>query len=277
MTLLFNEVLGREVEVPENPKRIVSFSPAATEVLFGLGLGESVAGVSAFCARPPEARIKRKVGSYNTVRPELLEELAPDLILTVTGYQRGFAIEMSKKFPVYPLELPISVAGIVDFVVKVGLVVGEPDAARAIGSSLLQSLGRTRQSKRQVVYVELDLGGPVTFGAYSYITDALEILGCSGLCGQARAEWLKPDLGRVASLDPDVFIYEPKMYSEFAKEDLEALIAERGWQGLRAVKSGNYFLTPGPLDFLAHHGPTFITEAMPWLSERLSEAENREH
>ena len=53
---MFNEVLGFEVEVPDAPERIVSFSPAATEALFMLGLGERVAGVSAFCARPPEAR-----------------------------------------------------------------------------------------------------------------------------------------------------------------------------------------------------------------------------
>ena len=41
------------------------------------------------------------------------------------------------------------------------------------------------------------------------------------------------------------------------------------------VRKGNYFLTPGPLDFLAHHGPSFVTEAIPWLQERLESAERR--
>ena len=123
MAKVFNEVLGAEMSIPESPERIVSFSPAATETLFVLGLGEKVVGVSAFCARPAEARAKRKLGSYNTVRDEVLDELNPDLILTVTGYQREFAVRLSKRYPVYPLELPVSVAGIVDFVVKVGLVV----------------------------------------------------------------------------------------------------------------------------------------------------------
>jgi len=58
---LLNEILGREVPIPEAPQRIASFSPAATETLFLLGLGEKVVGVSAFCARPealpwPEAK-----------------------------------------------------------------------------------------------------------------------------------------------------------------------------------------------------------------------------
>jgi ABC-type Fe3+-hydroxamate transport system substrate-binding protein len=97
MVKVFSEVLGTEVPVPDSPRRIASFSPAATETLFQLGLGERVVGVTAFCARPSEARSKRKLGSYNTVRAEVLEELNPHLILTVTGYQRDGAVRPQKK------------------------------------------------------------------------------------------------------------------------------------------------------------------------------------
>ena len=275
MVGLFNEILGREVWVPENPRRIVSFSPAATETLFELGLGGSVVGVSAFCARPPEARTKRRVGSYNTVRPELLDELVPDLILTVTGYQRDFAVRLSERYPVYPLELPVSVAGIVDFVVKVGLVVGEPEAARQLEGSLLESLGGVRRVKGLRAYVELDLGGPVTFGAHSYITDAVRLVGSSSVYEDERAEWLKPDMQRVAAEDPDAIVYEPKMFAKFGSADLGRLLESRGWKALRAVKAGNCMLTPRPLDFLAHHGPSFVTEAVPWLEENLRKAAER--
>ena len=95
MVRLFSEVPATQGEVPDSPARIVSFSPAATETLFLLGLGDRVAGVSAFCARPAEARKKRRVGSYNTVRDEVLRELSPDLIIAVTGYQREFALRLS--------------------------------------------------------------------------------------------------------------------------------------------------------------------------------------
>ncbi len=44
----------RRVQVPENPQRIISFSPAVTEILYELGLGDRIVGVSAFCSRPPE-------------------------------------------------------------------------------------------------------------------------------------------------------------------------------------------------------------------------------
>ncbi len=275
MANLFSEVLGREVVVPDRPKRIISFSPAVTETLFKIGLGGSVVGVSAFCGRPPEARTKRRVGSYNTASRELLDELAPDLIFTVTGYQRDFAVELSRRYAVYPLELPVSVAGIVDFVVKVGLVVGEQDAGRELAGSLLRRLAEARKLNKLTTYVEIDLGGPVTFGAHSYITDAIRLLGCSSLYETERSEWLKPDLEAVAGRDPDVIVYEPKMFSKFGAGDLERLVKSRRWEALRAVKARNCLLTPGPLDFLAHHGPSFITEALPWLGSNLGEAAGR--
>jgi iron complex transport system substrate-binding protein len=272
---LFNEVLGKDVDLPDVPERIISFSPAATETLFEIGAGDRVAGVSAFCARPSEARAKRRVGSYNTVRKEVLEEIRPDLILTVTGYQRDFAVSLSRSYPVYPLELPVSVAGIVDFVVKVGLVTGSAERARGLAGTLLRSLGKVRPTRGLVAYVEIDLGGPVTFGAHSYITDALRFLGCTGLYEKERREWLTPDLGEVAVKDPDVIFYEPKMFSQFRDGDLDRLIQSRRWEGLRAVRKENLFVTPRPLDFLAHHGPSFIRDAIPWQQERLMEASQK--
>jgi iron complex transport system substrate-binding protein len=60
---VFNEFLGRDLVTRDKPVRIVSLSPALTETLFILGLGERVIGVSAFCARPEGAKVKRKVGA----------------------------------------------------------------------------------------------------------------------------------------------------------------------------------------------------------------------
>lgn len=275
MGRLFNEVLGSEVEVPEAPERIVSFSPAATESLFLLGLGEKVAGVSAFCARPAAAKSKRRLGSYNTVRDEVLDGIKPDLVLTVTGYQRDFAIRLSKKYPVYPLELPVSVAGIVDFVVKVGLVCGRPEHGRELAADLLRKAGSLGRVTNLKGYVEIDLGGPVSFGSYSYITDAFKFLGGSHVYGGRPSEWLVPDLEWVRTQDPDLLVYEPKMFSGLREEEVGEILRSRGWERMRAARLGNVFVTPGPLDFLAHHGPSFITEALPWLEGRLRLAKER--
>lgn len=271
MRRVFCETLGTSISLPDIPQRIISFSPAVTETLFLLKAGESIAGVSAFCARPEEARKKRVVGSYNTVNPKLLQELNPDLVFTVTGYQREFAVKLSNQMPVYAVELPVSVAGIVDMVVKVGLIVNKIAEATTLSRQLHDTISALqRVEKRLTVYVEIDFSGPVSFGAYSYITDALRLLGGESVFGEEPSEWLTPDLDLVSRADPDVIIYEAKMYSRFSEKDLQNLIEKRSWKDLRAVREGHVFLTPGPLDFLAHHGPSFVTVAMPWMRRCLS-------
>ncbi len=276
MPKIFNEILGKDVEIPDRPGRIISFSPAITEALFLLGFGGSIVGVSAFCARPPEAARKRKVGSYNSVSPELLAGLRPDLIFTVTGYQRNFAFDLSRRFPVYPLELPVSVAGVIDTVAKLGLVLGAGEKAHELTSTLIHKLSRVTPIRKKLrTYAEIDLGGPVSFGVYSYITDAFHFLGASSIHDGVRSEWLTPDLSEVKREDPDVFFYEAKMFSKFGPKQLEELIDQRNWRSMSSIRQGNYFLTPGPLDFLAHHGPSFITHVIPWLQEKLVVAYRR--
>jgi len=269
MISIFNEVLGKEVKVPESPKRIISLSPAITETLFMLGFNEEIVGVSAFCARPKAAKQKRKVGSYNTVRRELIESLKPDLILTITGYQRPLAFRL-EGLPVYPLELPVSVSGIIDLASRVGLVSGKADKARLLTASLIRKAGKIKKLKKKLsCYVEIDLGGPVTFGSYSYITDAIAYIGAKSIYSESRSEWLQPDMKYVVEADPDAIIYEAKMYSDFSYNSLLGLIESRGWAKLKSVREGHLFMTPGPLDFLAHHGPSFIFEALPWLYQKL--------
>jgi len=268
---IFSEILGKEVEVPDRPERIISLSPAITETLFMLGLGDRVIGVSAFCARPEEAKRRRKVGSYSTSNIDLLREMKPDLILVVTGYQRGLALELSSEFPVYPFALPISVSGIIDTTIKVGLVANCPERAWQLSHDLSRKMGDIRPLDRKLsAYVEIDLGGPTSFGAHSYITDAFHFIGASTLFDYVRSEWLTPDLEAVKLANPNAVFYEAKMYSKFSQQDLERMLDRRRWGDMNAVRGGSCFLTPGPLDFFAHHGPSFITEVLPWLSEKLT-------
>ncbi len=261
--------LGRIVEVPDEPQRIISFSPAVTETLFELGLGGRIKGISAFCSRPKETSKIRKVGSYGSARMDLLHEINPDLILTISGFQKDFAEKLGTEFPVYTFELPSSVAGIVDLVSKIGIVTGRKNEARYMEFELLKYLGSLRRRPSVTGYLEIDLGGPVSFGSLSYITDALSILGVKSIYGDHLKEWIQPDFNYIRDSDPDVLFYEPKMYSKFLPEDLKKLISSRGWGNMNAVKNNHVFTSPGPLDFFAHHGPSFIREVLPWAVSAL--------
>lgn len=267
MRRVFCEALGKELLLPDRCERLVSFSPAITESLFLMGLGEKVVGVSAFCVRPAEARSKAILGSYSSTNLDRLRALRPDLVLTTTGYQRPFAERLSGLFRVYAIPLPSTVASLIAGCAEAGLVAGYPEQARELEASLLGALARVlAQGPRKArVYVEIDLGGPITFGAYSYITDALALLGARNIFADRPSEWLQPDFSLVKQLEPDVIVYEPKMFRPLDQAAVLQRLKGRGWGELRALKEGRLHVTPGPYDFLAHHGPSFITEALPWL------------
>ncbi|CUU06502.1 ABC-type Fe3+-hydroxamate transport system, substrate-binding protein [Candidatus Thermokryptus mobilis] len=269
MRKVYCELTHKELFLPERCERIVSFSPAVTEALFQMGLGDFVVGVSVYCVRPESARKKNIVGSYNSFKEDKLKELMPDIIFTTTGYQLELIEKLNDKFNVYPVRLPPSVSEIIATCFEVGAVTGYVSRAREIERKLTTELGNLISSARKEVkprvYVEIDLGGPVTFGAYSYITDAIELLGGVNIFGEFPAEWLKSDDEKVKDLNPDLIIYEPKMFSKRRERERILSMFNARFGDIKAVKEGKIFITPGIYDFLAHHGPSFITEAMPWL------------
>ncbi len=73
--------LGREVTIEALPQRIVSLAPSNTEILFALGLGDRVVGVTDFCDYPPEAQEKESIGGPWTPDVEKLVALQPDFVL----------------------------------------------------------------------------------------------------------------------------------------------------------------------------------------------------
>ena len=77
----FTDDLGREINIDYIPQRIISLAPSNTEILFALGLGDRVVGVTEYCNYPPEAQTKSQVGGFRTVDVERIVALEPDLIL----------------------------------------------------------------------------------------------------------------------------------------------------------------------------------------------------
>lgn len=269
---IYNEITHKHLILPEKCERIVSFSPAVTEALFAMGLGDCVHGVSVYCVHPKEAREKKIIGAYNTFKEKVIDEINPDIIFTTTGYQLELIKKLMDKYPVYPIRLPPSISELIANCVEVGLVAGYFNQARELQTKLLIELAKLKNhsnlhSKR--IYIEIDLGGPVTFGAYSYITDGINFLGGENIFGDEHHEWLVPNNQKVSELNPDIIIYEPKMFSKDRdRERIKANLIQR-FGKVKALREDKLFVTPGIYDFFAHHGPGFILRAMKWLIENI--------
>ncbi|MGC9071768.1 MAG: ABC transporter substrate-binding protein [Acidilobus sp.] len=266
---LYSEVLGKSVDVPDRPERIVSLAPAITEILYVLGLENRVAGVSFFCDKPPEVSKKPRVGAYLNVNYSLLERLRPDLILVTTGAQRERISELeSKGYSVYPIPLPVTVYGILDSIVVTGIVVGEVEGARRLASSLLDKLASLRGALNGVrLYYEIDLGGPVSVGAHSYIGDAFKFMGVSHVFEGHREPYvINPETAEILAYDPDVIVYEQKLGEKVTPESLKKRFEARGLDRLRALKENRIVIME--YDSLAHYGPSFF-EAAKTMAEKV--------
>ena len=79
----FIDALGRHYAPDEKPRRIVSLNPAVTEILFAIGAGELLVGVTEHCNYPDEARALASVGGFAgiTVSVEQILALNPDLVI----------------------------------------------------------------------------------------------------------------------------------------------------------------------------------------------------
>lgn len=95
--------MGREVSIPDSPQRIVSLVPSQTELLYDLGLGDRVVGVTKFCVHPAHwLKEKAIIGGTKKFRFDVIDELQPDLIIgnKEENYQDGIE-RLATKYPVW--------------------------------------------------------------------------------------------------------------------------------------------------------------------------------
>src|SRR5687768_101458 len=79
---VFTDQLQRSIITKHPPVRIVSLVPSQTELLFDLGLNESVVGITKFCVHPEQwFRTKTRIGGTKNINMRTVQKLQPDLII----------------------------------------------------------------------------------------------------------------------------------------------------------------------------------------------------
>jgi iron complex transport system substrate-binding protein len=94
---------GRVVTLDKVPERIISLAPSSTEILFALGLGDKVVGVTQYCNYPPEAQEKTKIGGFSAsdidVSVEQIVALDPDLIVATETHMTSVVPKLEQLLP----------------------------------------------------------------------------------------------------------------------------------------------------------------------------------
>jgi iron complex transport system substrate-binding protein len=130
-TLTVTDHYGRVVTIKKFPQRIISLSPAHTEILFALGLGDRVVGVTDYSDYPPEAASKQNVGSYDTPNIEQIVALEPDLVLAGSEHQAEVTAMENRSITVVALD-PTTVSMVLSTITFIGEITGQDKEAEAL-------------------------------------------------------------------------------------------------------------------------------------------------
>lgn len=132
---------GKVITIKNNhPQRIVSLSPSNTEILFALGLGDRIVGVTEYSDYPPEAATKQSVGAYDKPNIETIVSLEPDLILADIGQADSIYEELESKGLTVVAIIPHNVQEVLGSITLIGKLTRQDKEAAALVSNLQQRI-----------------------------------------------------------------------------------------------------------------------------------------
>jgi iron complex transport system substrate-binding protein len=252
--------LGRLVAINGTPQRIISLAPSNTEILFALGLGDKVVGVTGQDDYPPEALNKTKVGGYDNPDIEKIIALNPDLILA--GY--GNPIEV-----VYTLAgLNLTVYGIkttdlddlLNDIRRVGEITDKAVEAQALTSDMenkieaVTNVTSTLEQRPKVFYIIWN--DPLwTAGSGTFINELIEKTGGVNIC-QNISGYATINLEEVVASNPGIIITSQWVY-DWAINATELASTNASQTGRIFTCDDNLVQRPGPrlvegLEWFAH-------------------------
>ena len=251
------EETPRPFPTPDAPaRRVVSLAPSHTELLFALGAGDAVVGVTSFCDRPAAARLRPVVGDAKSVSLETVAALEPDLVVVNAESTEDALGPLGDR--VLVLAVPTdSLPQLLDAVGILGAAVGRSDRAQSLRREMEAAVedakrrGADRPPTRVLLVVARDPF--VVAGGGSYADALLRALGFTNAAGQLGAPWPAVSAEAVVALAPDAIVDASLGPTGRAAGDADARAFWTRYPTIPAVRDGRLraladeaALRPGP-------------------------------
>lgn len=259
--------MGNVVTFTEPPERIVSLSPANTEIVFAVGAGDNVVGVTDFCNYPydfaawVDAGNMTSIGNFWSPSVEPIVALEPDLVLASSGSLDAAATLKNLGYAVLVIE-----GHTIDDVMQDILLVGRATYKNAEASDLVtemrarmdavatQLMAATTTPK---VYHEV-WGDPLmSVGPGTFIDDLITLAGGTNIFNDATTSWPTISSEAIIEKNPDVMFF-PDMYMGVGNfyETIESVASRPGWGSITAVQ--NNALYEIDADIISRSGPRLV-------------------
>ncbi len=241
-------------------QRIVSTSPAITETLFALSVGDRVVGVSEYCRFPPEAAKKAKIGSYLKPHVETILRLRPDFV--IMERLPGHALEQLRTSGVRVVQVTYGdVAANLRAIDVIAEATNRVEAGGAEKAQIAAALNRVEaaakaRERRTVLFIlgrtPGRLDGMVAVGKGSYLNELIAMAGGRNIMADSVGAYPKVSLEGVVRLRPDVIVDMGDMANTPGATDEHKRSVVELWKSRHDIHShvhavaSDIFVVPGP-------------------------------
>jgi iron complex transport system substrate-binding protein len=231
---------GTKVTIPAPPKKIVSLTPATTEILFAIGLGPDLVGRTEADDYPAAAASVEAVASYTAVDVEKIVGLGADLVIAGgDGFNPPDSIAKLRS-----LGIPVvvvyaaDVEGVLDDIRLVGQAAGASAAASSLADSMAAQFDAVRSAtnglERPLVFYEIDASSKIyTAADDSFLAEMLTIAGGKPLTTGSTTNY-EISLEQLVSANPSIILLGDAAYGVTPDQ----VKARAGWGTIAAVQGG---------------------------------------
>lgn len=241
---------GRQVVIEAPPERIVSLTPANTEIVAALGGLDRLVGVTTFCDYPPEVADIKKIGDFAQPNVEAIAAADPDVVFATGGVQADVIAKLEEAGAVVVVVDPQSLEQLYSGIARVATVMGVPAESDRLIGGMRAALDEVKVAvageKPARVFLEIAQDPLYTVGPGTLMD---ELIGAAGGVNVVTTEgYVAYSLEQLVKDDPDVYLATKGSMSDPAD-----LSRRAGYGSLAAVKGGkvavlddNLVSRPGP-------------------------------
>ena len=255
------------------PRRIVCLTEEPTEVLYALGEQGRIVGISGFTVRPPRARREKpRVSAFTSAKIDAILALEPDLAIGFSDIQADIAQILIKAGVEVWISNHRSVAGILDYIRRLGALVGATERAELYASAAEAHLatvaaGAAGLPRRPRVYFEEWDEPPIS--GIRWVAELIRIAGGDDVFPELAAQSLArarilADPAEVVRRAPDLILgsWCGKRFRP------EQVAARPGWAAIPAVRDGELHEIKSPL--ILQPGPAALFDGLDAIRARIA-------
>ncbi len=258
----FTDGIGRRVLLPQKVERAISLAPSLTEIIFAIGAGDKLVGVTTYCDFPEEAKRIEKVG--DTIRPNLekIVALKPQVVFVSTASQlEGFTKSLEQQGIKVFVSNPDSLEAIFVDIEKIGEIMNKKSEAEQLTAKLRERVRsvekKTQNLPKPRVFVQIDKS-LFTVGKGSFINDLIRKAGGVSVTENLETSYPKISKETALALNPEIIVLTDS-YDNDEPNDV--------FRNSDAVKNGRVIKVNS--DIFSRPGPR-IVGALEQLAEKFS-------